>query len=260
MNRTAPLLFATLLVSIPLQLAAGQAAPPKLDKSQRAILQAIVAAVDAAPRQPEPIPPAALQIDLLRASDGSHYVAFSVPLPAAIAPKAPAAVYVRLSTRRDPQVTTTASERSAVMEWLKGMRTDPRLAPKRGGISFGDMPVYGAGSAASRIQAPQSLAILELERERAREQKEARERQRKSELEGTAPLSARDTSYPFEDFAFAVTPSATANGAPVLRRSLTAGPGDYDLYVAWSDAKASDLVPLVSVMRRPIRLGPASTT
>ena len=70
-----------LLVSGCLGVAATAAAqsPPQLSKDQRTLLQAVVVAVDAAAaaNQP-PSTDVSWQLHVLRASDGSHYVAFSV--------------------------------------------------------------------------------------------------------------------------------------------------------------------------------------
>jgi hypothetical protein len=46
----------------------------------------------------------------------------------------------------------------------------------------------------------------------------------------------------------------------VLRRSLTAGPGEYDLLVGWADPRAKDPAATVRVLRRRVVLPPASTT
>src|SRR5688572_9325084 len=76
--------------------------PPELSKDQRALLQAMVAAVDAAAAAPD-TDANAWHTHVLRASDGSHYVAFSVastvdrPIPTA-----PLIMYVRLATVSAP--------------------------------------------------------------------------------------------------------------------------------------------------------------
>ena len=70
--------LSVLLITLP--AFARQGAAPKLDKSQRELLQSIVAAVDAASAAPE-TPGAQWQMHMLRTSDGSHYVAFTVAPP-----------------------------------------------------------------------------------------------------------------------------------------------------------------------------------
>ena len=61
---------------------------------------------------------------LLRASDGSHYVAFSAEAPADLTPDEKLALYVRLEPRpTDPP--STQAPRSAVEDWLRGERSDP---------------------------------------------------------------------------------------------------------------------------------------
>lgn len=243
-----------LLAAAPL---GARQATPTLSKDQRATLQAVVAAVDAAAASPE-TPDVTWQTHLLRASDGSHYLAFSVLPPPALAPPPKTTLYVRLATRADPQ-SVGLSERSAVMEWLKGMRSDPLVSQKQRGIAFGEMPVFGAGAIAARGPGQQAgdLKLLSLERERARERREAEERERKAALEGTA-TRPRDAIFPFEDFTVD-TDLLSASVGPVVRRSLTAGPGDYDLYVAWAaPEKGARTVP-VRVFKSTLRLPPALT-
>src|SRR5918995_4637516 len=82
--------------------AASQAEPPKLSRTERAALQAIVTAVDSS-RGTAPTPDATWPIHVLRASDGSHYVAFSVPA-AGLTPDRPVVLYVRLATRTDERL------------------------------------------------------------------------------------------------------------------------------------------------------------
>lgn len=241
------------LISLP---AAGQqaGAAPSLTTAQRTVLQSIVSAVDAAGQSGD-TPRIEWQTHLLRASDGSHYVAFSVVAPPGVTANRPVALYVRLATDRrglaDRQI-----ERSAVAEWLAGQRVTP-LPPERG-IAFGDMPIYGPGAIASRAQAPQSLRLLEMERERARERREARERDRKAALEGEAVRVGRPL-LPFEDFDLGATATLDSSGVPILRRSFTAGPGKYVLTVAWSDPTVKD-GRTINIARREFTLPIASTT
>ena len=234
---------------------AGQA--PTLTRAQRTALEALVRAVDA--HQPSlDLADADWPVHLLRASDGSHYVAFSIHPGAAIVTTRPVALYVRLATRRDAQ-SNSPPERSAVAEWLAGQSPVPVL-PRRG-IAIGDMPTYGAGGIAARGPGPsQGLQLLELERERAREKREAQERARKAALEGTETARGPRPLLPFEDFDVRALVGSDASGAPVLRRSLTAGPGDYELTVAWVDPAAADPSTAARVARRPLSLPPASST
>src|SRR5262245_19825561 len=94
-------------------------ATPQLSKDQRTTLQAVVAAVDAAADLPDH-PDVKWQTHLMRASDGSHYVAFSVLPPASLTLPPKTTLYLRLATRSAAPATLQV-ERSAVMEWLKGM-------------------------------------------------------------------------------------------------------------------------------------------
>jgi hypothetical protein len=247
-------LFVVLVVA---PCAAQSAAAPKLSRAQRAALQALVRAVDdAAPALD--LAEKDWPVHLLRASDGSHYVAFSIHPGTAMAAQKPLVLYVRLATRPDGRA-TTSPERSAVAEWLAGQAPVPVL-PRRG-IAIGDMPTYGAGSIASRGPGPsQNLQLLELERERAREKREAQERARKAALEGADTTRPPRSLLPFEDFDAEAPVSVDAGGAPILRRSLTAGPGDYDLIVAWVDPDAADPSAAVRVVRRGLTLPPASST
>lgn len=226
---------------------------PRLNKTQRDTLQAIVAEVDRAAAAPE-TPDVSWQTHVLRTSDGAHYVAFTADGPDTLRPPAGATVYVRLATRPTSQF----SEKSAVMEWLKGMRSDPLVAKKQRGIAFGEMPVFGAAGIAVRGPGQQTsdLALLSMERERARERREAAERERKAALEGTGNARSRDAVFPFEDFSV----DLTAATAIALQRSITAGPGEYDLYVAWARLPVKGTPAVVQVLKRSLQLPAASTT
>ncbi len=235
---------------------AEQASPPKLTKTQRATLQALVTAVDNAAAAAESSD-AQWQTHLLRTSDGAHYVAFTLTPAQPLSPQDASSVYVRLATRADAQFTSMA-ERSAVMEWLKGMRSDPLVARQQRGIAFGEMPTFGAGAIAARGPGQQAsdLALLALERERARERKEAAEKERKAALEGTA-TRPRDPVFPFEDFSIDAPLPAAPNA---LRRSVTAGPGEYDLYVAFTGPAPKGRAAAITVVKRPLRLPPATAS
>ena len=232
---------------------ARQATTPQLSKPQRETLRAIVEAVQASAAAPD-TPGVNWPMHVMRASDGSHYVAFSVA-PAESVPGGPVMMYVRLATA-PPSSAQVVNERSAVEEWVTGKRSDPMLRP-RSGIVPGEMPNFGAGAIAVRGSTASTgsndLSLMEMERRRARQEKEDRDRQRKAELEGLERASRN--LLPFEDFEVAVTPNGTGRG---FERALTAGPGDYFLYVAWADPKGKAPVP-VRVMKKSIHLPPAST-
>jgi hypothetical protein len=121
----------------------GQAKGPTLSKEQKLALQAAVTAA----RSATPLDrPDAWQMHLLRASDGSHYVAFSAEAPADLTPADKLALYVRLEPRAtDPPA--AQAPRSAVEDWLRGERSDP--LPMRAArvvtIPTGEMPVGGLG-------------------------------------------------------------------------------------------------------------------
>jgi hypothetical protein len=211
--------------------AAAQGPAPNLTRQQRELLQALVAATDAATAQP-PTPDVTWQSHVLRASDGSHYVAFSVT-PASPLPDVPVLLYVRLSTANTDAA--TVAERSAVREWLNGSKIDPRLQPRRA-MAVGDMPPMGAGAIGSRgggSVGSSDLQLLDLQRERARQRKDDDEKQRRAVLEGT--VTTPTNFLPFEDFELA-SAAAFADGTKTIQRALTAGPGAYDLFVAWVDA------------------------
>ncbi len=255
-QRSGLLTRALLVATLP--LAAQQATAPNLSPSQRASLQAVVAAVDRVNAATD-----AAGVDwpvhVLRASDGSHYVAFSLAGVSGLTSGSPLVLYVRLATRRDERAVTALVERSAVAEWLAGQRSVlPR--PERG-IAFGEMPTYGAGSVASRgVTTPgQNVALLEMERERARERREERERERKATLEGEGVRTARPL-LPFEDFDLEAVVDTDSSGAAVVRRSLTAGPGDYVLTVAWHDNSIKDTDKAIRVFQKKLVLPIASTS
>ena len=232
---------------------------PELSKDQRTLLQAMVAAVDAAPAAPD-TEPSAWHTHVLRASDGSHYVAFSVAATAdRPIPTVPLIMYVRLATVPAPPATTIA-ERSAVREWLAGSRVDPRLLRPRRGFAVGEMPPMGAGSIGGRGASSvgsADLQIMGLERDRNREKKADEEKQRRAALEGTAQTTSQ--LLPFEDFDV-LPPSAFADGTPAIQRALTAGPGRYHLSVAWIDSSAKPGRAAVRVARRSLDLPPASSS
>lgn len=262
---TAMFVTVCLCLAIALVVAAGasadqasQGAPPALSRQQRELLQALVSAVDRAAAAPASAEPGWLT-HVLRTSDGSHYVAFSVAPPADTLPATPVVLYVRLATAAVPGETTVA-ERSIVREWLQGSRVDPRLLPSRRGVAIGDMPAMGAGAIGVRGAASVGsgdLQAMSLERERSRQRREEEARRRRAELEGS--VVTQPDRLPFEDFE--VGPAAAfADGTRAIQRALTAGPGAYDLFVAWVDASQPPARAQPYVARLPLRLGPAGTT
>lgn len=229
---------------------------PSLNSDQRALLTALLAAVDTAP-PPADAAPETWQTHVLRASDGSHYVAFSV----ASSPAAPidtnhVLIYVRLFLVPESSVVTVAA-RSSVREWLAGSRTDPRLVRSRRGFAVGEMPAMGAataGGGGAATVGSADLQIMGLQRERERQRKEQQERERKASLAGAAAEGA--DLLPFEDFDL-VAPARFADGTPAIQRALTAGPGRYRLSVAWVDAAAKPGKAPLHVAHRTLDLPPA---
>src|SRR5688572_11957446 len=136
----------TVCLSLGTVLAQAQA-PPPLSRQQRELLQRLVAEVDRVPATAIPEPN--WLVHVLRASDGSHYVAFSVAPMADTLPATPVVLYVRLATAVVPGE-TMVTERSIVREWLQGARVDPRMLPQRRGVAIGDMPQMGAGAIGKR--------------------------------------------------------------------------------------------------------------
>ena len=237
---------------------AAAAQPPQFSKEQRALLQAVIQAVDAAAKQPA-VPDASWPAHVMRASDGSHYVAFSLePAGDAKLPPGPILLYVRLATATGDAV-TTVTERSAIRDWLVGRKIDPRLLPGRG-IAIGEMPAFGAGGIAVRGSSPTTgstdMKIMAMERERARAEQEARDKQRRAELAGKA-MGLREV-LPFEDFDVAAA-SLAGDGTRQISRAFTAGPGAYDLFVGWADPAAAKPAGTIRVLRRSLSLPPATT-
>ncbi|MEP6782819.1 MAG: hypothetical protein ABI983_04055, partial [Acidobacteriota bacterium] len=247
-----------LAVIVTASLSGSASAQTPLSRQQKASLEQLITAVDRAAIEPNASQPADNWLThVLRASDGSHYVAFSFTPPADALPPTPIVIYVRLANAIVPGETAVA-ERSLVREWLKGSTIDPRLLPRRG-MAVGDMPAMGAAAAITRggmsaVGSP-DVQIMNLEQDRARQRREDEQKKRRSELEGLT-VAASDR-FPFEDFE--VGSAATfADGTLAIQRSLTAGPGAYDLYVAWVDASLPPARATPHVARRSIRLAPAA--
>lgn len=230
---------------------------PNLSRPQRDLLHAVVAAVDAAGAQ-APIDDAHWRAHVMRASDGSHYVAFSITPPADLAlPKGPALLYLRVATATPPGA-TRINERSAIREWLAGGRTDPRLLPKRG-IAIGEMPVMGATGSMGRQPVStgvNEMRLMALERERAKQKQEELDKQRRAELEGKAHVT-RDL-LPFEDFDLA-SQSVSQDGSRIITRAFTAGPGTYDVWIGWADPGSPKPASTVRVIRKALHLPAAAT-
>lgn len=237
-------------------LAAGQTAP-RLSRPQRATLEAVVAAVDRLAQAPETATAARWHTHRLRASDGSHYIAVRAVAGVAV-PQGTVALYVRLAPRVEAGV-TTQPPRSAVMEWLRGQRSDP--LPMRAARSItvpqGELPIGGAAASAGDVAAESSnaLRLLDHQREQAAREREARERQRRAELEDAARRPLRDL-LPFEDFDVAARLDRDPAGVAV-QRSVRAGPGQYDLFVAWAEPAANGREPAVYAIAHRLDLPPA---
>ena len=232
----------------------AQTPAPNLTRQQRELLSVIITAVDAAAVQPE-TNDLKWQHHIMRASDGSHYIAVSVTPPPALLPTDPIAVYVRLATATNGA--TAIAERSLVREWLQGSRADPRMLP-RSGMAIGEMPAMGAGAIGARGGAAVGSADLQamnLQRERARQRRDDEEKSRRAALEGAAAVPSN--VLPFEDFEF-LTTSALADARGSIQRAITAGPGEYDLVVAWAASAQSAQPARVQVARRSLTLGPAT--
>jgi len=229
---------------------------PNLSRPQRELLGAMVSAVDAGSAAGE-TDEASLRTHVLRASDGSHYVAFSLEPVAEHLPAGPLLLYVRLATAHTPGQQSKA-ERSLVRDWLVGSRMDPRLlAPKRG-FAIGDMPAMGAGTAGTRgatSVGSADLQIMELQRERQRQRKVEEEKQRRAVLEGVH--EANVGVLPFEDFDL-VSLAEHPGQRRTIERALTAGPGVYDLIVAWTVASSPARTAQIRASRHAMRLGPAA--
>jgi len=249
--------LATALVTTCLCGTALAQTPPALTRPQRQLLQHLIAAVDSAAADPAAAPPAHDWLThVLRASDGSHYIAFSVTPRSGTLAAGQLVIYVRLATAIVPGEPVVA-ERSVVREWLQGARIDPRLLPRRG-MAIGEMPEMGAGAGINRsgVSAVGSadLKIMDLERERSRQRREDEAKRRRDELEGTT--TAATDRFPFEDFEIGTT-AAFADGTRAIQRALTAGPGAYDLFVAWVDASLPPAKATIHMAREPLRLASA---
>lgn len=255
--RFARVLLVAAVLACP-EAALAQSRAPNLSKEQR---QALLAAVTAA-KTATALPAGAWQMHLLRASDGSHYVAFSAEAPPDLTPAEKLAMYVRLEPKLPDAPPPAGAARSAVEEWLLGQRSDP--LPMRAArvvqIPTGEMPVGGLAATQSRDGSGQNSAVLALidrQRERARAESEAREKARREELEGRAK-TALDL-LPFEDFDMAARVVSVPGKPTLIRRAITAGPGTYDVVVSWAVLDGKDRATRTGAFRQPLTLPPAQT-
>lgn len=233
--RIATALVVALFLFWPSSPSAQNAKGPNLSKEQRESLRAAVMAAKAAAPLPSP---ESWQMHVLRASDGSHYVAFTADAPPELSPSETLALYVRLEPKPEPDGTAAVTPpRSAVEEWLAGERSDPLPMRARRVVQIpsGEMPVGGLGATSSRDGSGQNsavLALIERQQRKEREEREQWEKARREALEGR-PTEASDL-LPFEDFDLAAHTVARAGRTAAIRRAVTAGPGSYDVVVAWT--------------------------
>ncbi|MEZ5293976.1 MAG: tetratricopeptide repeat protein [Vicinamibacterales bacterium] len=251
-------LFATTVAAAPASTEARQNAP-KLSKTQRQTLEALVEAVDHA--SPDTVAQATWQHHVLRVSDGAHYVALRAIVPGVAAPPGTVATYVRLvpAGRGAPSV----PPRSAVRDWLAGLRGDPlpMQAGRAVSVPQGEMPVGGAavstrraGDATAAMEAASALRLMDLQREREARERAARDAERQAALENAERTPTE--MLPFEDFEFEMRPSALEDGGSEIQRGITAGPGRFDVYVAWATGQGKSTA--VHVIRHALDLPPAS--
>lgn len=248
-----PFLAAALCAWLPCPASAQGA--PKLSKSQRAALEAVVAAVDRAQASGEATP-AEWQSHVLRASDGSHYVALSAVARGVPSPKDAQLLYVRLATRRLPTAGIVPSERSAIAEWLQGLRAEPLpMQPGRSmSVPQGEMPVGGAAASSRRANestdATSALRLLSHQQERAARERAEREAARRAELESAGGRAL--AMLPFEDFDVDARPAVLPDGSLEVRRAVVAGPGDFDVFMGWKSGQTKEAA--VTVVRYRLTL------
>ena len=166
----------------------GASAAPNLSRQQRDLLLGrssppSIGAATAAGRTSE----YDWQTHVLRASDGSHYIAFSVR--AARAAFRPAHRSLRAPRHGAVQGETAVAERSIVREWLQGARVDPRMLPQRRGVAIGEMPPMGAGAIGVRggsgSRAPATCRRWLSSANARGNGEEEDEKRRRAELEGS---------------------------------------------------------------------------
>ncbi|MGE0461752.1 MAG: hypothetical protein AB7Q16_10325 [Vicinamibacterales bacterium] len=253
------LLVAALLASPTIAAAQTTAKAPNLSRTQKqALLAAVTAAREAAPLTSNDH----WQMHLLRASDGSHYVAFSMQAPTDLTPDERLVLYVRLEPKPTEPPSTTLPPRSTVEEWLRGERGDP--LPMRAArvvtVPSGELPMGGTAATMTRDGSGQNsavLALMERRQQKAREEAEARERARREALEGKG--GAAPNVMPFEDFDMQARVLARPGRPAVFQRALTAGPGDYDVVVAWAVVDGKDRPTRTGALRQAVSLPPVQT-
>jgi len=221
--------------------AGAQARPPSLSKAEREALRTAVLATRTLAAVPEAVP-TDVSADLFRASDGSHYVALSLPAPAELPPTAPVVLYVKLVPRAVPDAsgvvpTVSTEPRSAVLEWLEGERSDPLPMRARRVVTVptGEFPVGGPSSMSGRDggigQSTAALRLMDRQLEQQRERAEVLERERRAALEGKAAPAA--TLLPFEDFDLQARLVSRPGQGRKLERAITAEPGEDDVVLGW---------------------------
>ncbi|MFO1078981.1 MAG: hypothetical protein U1E73_14770, partial [Planctomycetota bacterium] len=219
----------------------AQAARPSA--AQRRQLEALVTAVDKAVVDGQTLD-ATWERHVLRVSDGAHYVALRAFVPTQDDPAAVTAIYVRVATRGTSS-DGAHPERSAVGEWLAGQRSDPLpLQPGRSmSVPTGEMPIGGAAASSRRSaeasDATAALRLMSLQQERVARERAARAAERAAALEQRSAVVSE--MLPFEDFDFETRPTPVSGGGLEIRRSITAGPGAFEVYVAWTSGRAGDV-------------------
>lgn len=238
----------------------AQTPAPRLTRPQQAVLESVVTAVDMAAANPATVAPSDWQVHVLRASDGSHYVALRGRAAGLAAPPGPVMLYVRLAQR--VSIAPTTAPRSSVLEWLRGERAEPLPMHARSAINVpvGEMPVGGAAGILGLrpdlgLENTAALRLMDRERQQAAREREARDARRRADLEQAAKTAY--ALHPFEDFDPSATLARDGDGVTVLR-SVRAGPGDYTLSVAWAETGAAGTAPVVRVLTHGLTL-PAAT-
>ena len=235
--------------------AGAQAKPPSLSKTEREALRTAVLATRTLAAVPEAAP-TDVSADLFRASDGSHYVALSLPAPGNLPPSAPLVLYVKLVPRAVPDTsgvvpTVPTEPRSAVLEWLEGERSDPLPMRARRVVTVpsGELPVGGPTSMSGRDggigQSTAALRLMDRQQEQQRERAEGK----------TTPATAL---LPFEDFDARSRPVVRPGRQARWERAVTAPPGDYDVVLAWATVDGRGRPATVGTTRHHLSLPLAS--
>ena len=175
------------------------------------------------------------QVHVLRASDGSHYVALrgrgQRPRRAEGAGHPLRAAGVARGARRHHRGAAIGGDGVAARQ-----RSDP--LPMSAGRSMtvpqGEMPIGGAAAVRRRRSPPTSsnaLRYMDRQREQAAREREARREEAPRRARECRPQPALPAIHPFEDFES--RPASTRRrAAPPSCAACAAGPGDFDLYVA----------------------------